>query len=211
MQFFDDSLISRYARQIRLARLSGIWPLSWLRNLRRSITVKTIWCKSCPQNVSSFRLCQNRFTFGNTLLGILGTLHKDWSVIVTFENTTFPQKGKLKIEEAFWLIAECFKAWQHLWSRLLCYQTYAKEKTHMEREGEFCSDDQAGAKIQANLLISFRWHILLFLIIENFQNVLYQKVMPMTNYVRTSKNYWHSTTFSLKTQEHRSNKSKITQ
>ena len=146
MQFFDDSLISRYARQIRLARLSGIWPLSWLRNLRRSITVKTIWCKSCPQNASSFRLCQNRFTFGNTLLGILGTLHKDWSVIVTFENTTFPQKGKLKIEEAFWLIAECFKAWQHLWSRLSCYQTLCKGKNSHGKRGSSALMTKQGPK-----------------------------------------------------------------
>ena len=186
MQFFDDSLISRYARQIRLARLSGIWPLSWLRNLRWSITVKTIWCKSCPQNASSFRLCQNRFTFGNTLLGILGTLHKDWSVIVTFENTTFPQKGKLKIEEAFWLIAECFKAWQHLWSRLLCYQTYAKEKTHMERGGVLLWWPSRGQNTSKSshfiLLTSFT----VFWLKKNFQNIVYQKVMllcMLTNYV----------------------------
>ena len=31
---------------------------------------------------------------------------------------------------SFWLIMECFKAWQHLWSRL-CHQNYAKNNSKM--------------------------------------------------------------------------------
>ena len=148
MQFFDDSLISRYARQIRLARLSGIWPLSWLRNLRWSITVKTIWCKSCPQNASCFWLCQNRFTHGNTVLGILETGLKRycdlWKHDISTERKAEDWRSVLTDRGMFQSLAASVV-------QTLMLSNFMQRKKLTWKEGEFCSGDQAGAKVFISL------------------------------------------------------------
>ena len=76
---------------------------------------------------------------------------------------------------SFWLIMECFKAWQHLWSRL-CYQTYAKSNS---KRG-FCINDN---KYSGQLVTSNHFKMCLVIevkILFHFIQYKFQWTLPIS-------------------------------